>query len=111
MPEALILEFTGVSEAEYAAVNKHLGIDMQTGQGDWPAGLLSHAAGEADDGTFIVVGGMVLAGGPGRVHDVAARRGARGRRRDRPAPGPLGAAGGLTTSRAPEHSRRVGLPR
>ena len=27
---------------------------MQTGQGDWPAGLLSHAAGEADDGTFIV---------------------------------------------------------
>ena len=54
MPEALILEFTGVSEAEYAAVNKYLGIDMQTGQGDWPAGLLSHVAGEADDGTFIV---------------------------------------------------------
>jgi len=27
---------------------------MQTGQGDWPAGLLSHAAGEADDGTFTV---------------------------------------------------------
>ena len=45
MPEALILEFTGVTEAEYAAVNKHLGIDMHTGQGDWPAGLLSHAAG------------------------------------------------------------------
>ena len=55
MPEALILEFTGVSEAEYAAVNKYLGIDMQTGQGDWPAGLLSHTAGEADDGTFIVL--------------------------------------------------------
>ena len=54
MPEALILEFTGVNEAEYAAVNKHLGIDMQTGQGDWPAGLLSHAAGTAEDGTFIV---------------------------------------------------------
>jgi hypothetical protein len=54
MPEALILEFTGVGEAEYTAVNKHLGIDMQTGQGDWPAGLLSHAAGQADDGTFIV---------------------------------------------------------
>ncbi len=30
------------------------GIDMQTGQGDWPAGLLSHAAGTAEDGTFIV---------------------------------------------------------
>jgi hypothetical protein len=51
MPEVLILEFTGVSEGEYAAVNKHLGIDMQTGQGDWPAGLLSHAAGIAEDGT------------------------------------------------------------
>jgi hypothetical protein len=54
MSEALILEFAGVGEAEYAAVNKHLGIDPQTGQGDWPAGLLSHAAGYADDGTFVV---------------------------------------------------------
>ena len=54
MSEALILEFTGVTEAEYAAVNKHLGIDMHTGQGDWPAGLLSHAAGTAEDGRFIV---------------------------------------------------------
>ena len=54
MPVALILEFTGVTEAEYAVVNKHLGIDMQTGQGDWPAGLLAHAAGTAEDGTFIV---------------------------------------------------------
>ena len=54
MPEALILEFARVTEAEYGAANKHLGIDMQTGQGDWPAGLLSHAAGTADDGTFIV---------------------------------------------------------
>jgi hypothetical protein len=54
MPEALILEFTGLGEAEYQAVNKQLGIDMHTGQGDWPAGLLSHAAGKADDGTFIV---------------------------------------------------------
>lgn len=54
MPEALILEFAGLGEAEYAAVNKQLGIDVHTGQGDWPAGLLSHAAGTADDGTFIV---------------------------------------------------------
>jgi len=54
MPEALILEFTGVSEADYAAVNKQLGIDMQTGQGDWPPGLISHAAGTADDGAFVV---------------------------------------------------------
>ena len=54
MPEALILEFAGVTEAEYAAVNKHLGIDMHTGQGDWPPGLLSHAAGPADGGAFVV---------------------------------------------------------
>ncbi|HLK72225.1 MAG TPA: hypothetical protein VKU77_01115 [Streptosporangiaceae bacterium] len=54
MPEALTLEFNGVSEADYEAVNKQLGIDMRTGQGDWPAGLLSHAAGMADDGLFIV---------------------------------------------------------
>ena len=53
MPEAVILEFTGVSEADYEAVNQQLGIDMHTGQGDWPAGLLSHAAGLADDGLFI----------------------------------------------------------
>ena len=54
MPGALILEFTGVSDADYEAVNKQLGIDMQTGQGDWPADVLSHAAGSAEDGTFIV---------------------------------------------------------
>ena len=54
MPEALILEFTGVSDADYAGVNKLLGIDMQTGQADWPPGLISHAAGTADDGTFVV---------------------------------------------------------
>jgi hypothetical protein len=54
MPEVLILEFTGVGEAEYEAVNKQLGIDMQTGQGDWPAGLLAHTAGVADDGSFVV---------------------------------------------------------
>jgi hypothetical protein len=54
MPETLILEFAGVGEKEYAAVNEQLGIDMETGTGDWPAGLLSHSAGTADDGTFVV---------------------------------------------------------
>jgi hypothetical protein len=54
MSEVLILEFTGVDAAAYAAVNAQLGIDMNTGQGDWPPGLLSHAAGTADDGAFIV---------------------------------------------------------
>jgi len=54
MAEVLILEFTGVGEKEYEAVNHQLGIDMQTGQGDWPPGLLAHAAGLAEDGSFVV---------------------------------------------------------
>lgn len=54
MTEALILEFAGLGEDEYTAVNKLLGIDMETGEGDWPPGLLTHAAGQADDGTLIV---------------------------------------------------------
>ena len=54
MPEVLILEFTGVDASAYAAINARLGIDMTTGAGDWPPGLLSHAAGTAEDGTFVV---------------------------------------------------------
>ena len=54
IPEALVYEFEGITGAHYAAVSKHLGIDPETGAGAWPSGLLSHAAGVADDGTFIV---------------------------------------------------------
>jgi hypothetical protein len=36
-------EFPGLSEADYAAVSKHFGIDMQTGRGDWPAALTETA--------------------------------------------------------------------
>ncbi len=54
LPEALILEFDGVGQDEYAAVNRILGIDMNTGEGDWPDGMLMHAAGVADDGSFVV---------------------------------------------------------
>lgn len=54
MAEALILRFTGVGQSEYEAVNSKLGIDMATGKGDWPAGLLLHTAGPADDGSFVV---------------------------------------------------------
>jgi hypothetical protein len=32
MPETLIVEVAGASEADHDAVNKHLGLDMQTGQ-------------------------------------------------------------------------------
>jgi hypothetical protein len=55
MAEAVILEFTGIGPAEYNAVNGKLGIDMNTGDGAWPEGLLSHAAGTSDAGTFVVV--------------------------------------------------------
>ena len=54
MADALIYEFEGVDEKQYDAVNEKLGLDPASGSGDWPAGLLSHIAGTADDGTFIV---------------------------------------------------------
>ena len=40
MPEALVYEFQGVTDAHYAAVSRHLSIDPETGEGDWPPGLL-----------------------------------------------------------------------
>src|SRR3954467_8596266 len=54
MPEAVILEFTGIGLTEYEAVNKELGIDMTTGVGDWANGLMMHCGGTADDGKFVV---------------------------------------------------------
>lgn len=54
MAEALVLEFEGVGRAEYDAVNGKLGVDMTTGEGDWPEGLLMHAAGTSERGTFVV---------------------------------------------------------
>jgi hypothetical protein len=54
MAEAVLLEFDGVGRDEYDRVNKELGIDMTTGEGDWPDGLQMHAAGVADDGKFSV---------------------------------------------------------
>jgi hypothetical protein len=54
VPEAVSYEFTGVSDGDYAAVSRHLNINPDTETGDWPPGLLSHAAGTADDGAFIV---------------------------------------------------------
>jgi len=55
MAEALILEFAGLTDADYRAVNSNLGIDPETGQGDWPAGLLSHAGGPGAGGSWTVV--------------------------------------------------------
>jgi hypothetical protein len=54
MAAQLVLEFEGVTEAEYDAVNAALGLDPATGTGDWPEGIVSHAAGLRDDGIFVV---------------------------------------------------------
>jgi hypothetical protein len=54
MPELLILDFPGVTEAEYRNVNAQLGVDQDTGAGEWPPGIVSHTAG-ATDGHFYVV--------------------------------------------------------
>jgi hypothetical protein len=53
MAAGLILEFDGVGRDEYEAVNRALGIDMNTGAGDWPAGLLFHSGG-AKPGGWVV---------------------------------------------------------
>ena len=55
MAELLILEFDSVTESEYRNVNAELGIDPETGKGDWPAGLITHLAGLAEDGRAFVV--------------------------------------------------------
>ena len=54
MPAELILEFEGVTTKEYEAVNAALGIDMGSGEGDWPDGLITHAAGLNADGHLVV---------------------------------------------------------
>ncbi len=49
MAELLMLEFDGIDEADYRAANAALGIDAETGAGDWPAGLITHLAGVGDE--------------------------------------------------------------
>lgn len=55
MAAGVILEFEGVGQKEYDAVNAALGLDMNDGSGDWPDGLVSHSAGHRDDGRFVVI--------------------------------------------------------
>jgi hypothetical protein len=55
MAVGLILEFTGVGKAEYDAVDKALGLDMYMKTGDFPDGLITHAAGTSDQDTFVVM--------------------------------------------------------
>ncbi len=54
MAAELILEFEGVTLAEYHAVNKELGIDPGTGEGNWPDGLVAQSAGLNENGHLVV---------------------------------------------------------
>ncbi len=53
MADAVILEFEGVGAEDYERVNGLLGIDMQSGEGDWPQGLLMHAAATKPGGLIV----------------------------------------------------------
>jgi hypothetical protein len=53
MAEGLILEFAGVGVDEYRAVNAALGIDPETGAGEWPPGLTFHAGGATASGLLV----------------------------------------------------------
>jgi hypothetical protein len=52
--EVLVLEFADGTAEQYAAVNKILGIDHETGAGDWPGPLESHVGGFGDSGLVVV---------------------------------------------------------
>lgn len=53
MADALILEFEGFGLEEYERVNEKLGVDMRSGEGDWPPGLLTHSAASKHGGFLI----------------------------------------------------------
>jgi hypothetical protein len=54
MAQGLILEFEGdVGREQYDAVNALLEINVETGEGRWPAGLLYHAGGAKADGWVV----------------------------------------------------------
>jgi hypothetical protein len=54
MAVGLIVEFKGQTREQYETVGRHLGIDLLGGVGDWPDGLLSHAAGASDTGWCVL---------------------------------------------------------
>ena len=55
MAAGVILEFDGVTEKEYLAVNAALGLDPATGEGEWPDGMVTHSAGLNEEGRFVVM--------------------------------------------------------
>lgn len=54
MAELFVLEFEGFTQGDYETVNKALGIDAATGEGDWPAGLLTHSAARTENGWMVI---------------------------------------------------------
>jgi hypothetical protein len=54
MAVGLIVEFQGQTREQYETVGEHLGIDLLSGTGDWPHGLLSHMAGATDTGWLVM---------------------------------------------------------
>jgi len=54
MSEVLILEFADGTADQYRAVNKLLGVDAATGEGDWPGPLQSHLGAFGDAGLVVV---------------------------------------------------------
>jgi hypothetical protein len=53
MPEMIIIE-VDADPAVYPKVNEILGLNPDTGAGDWPKGFISHIGG-GGDGTVVVV--------------------------------------------------------
>ena len=54
MAEVLVLEFSAEGALDlYHKVNSQMGMDVRTGAGDWPDGLLSHVTGV--DGNDLIV--------------------------------------------------------
>lgn len=53
MAEGLIIEFEGVGREMYYTVSRSMGVDVDSGSGDWPAGLRFHAGG-AKPGGWVV---------------------------------------------------------
>jgi quinol monooxygenase YgiN len=53
----MVMRFAGggVGQEHYDAVMRELGLPLGDAGGTWPAALISHAAGSAPDGSWVVV--------------------------------------------------------
>ena len=55
MAVGLVLRFPGVGSDKYDAIMEELGLPLGDAGGDWPEGIVSHAAGSTPDGVWTVV--------------------------------------------------------